>query len=103
MLSERPIARMAAMIRKCVRVLVSGRVQGVFFRASTQAEAQRLGVVGWVRNREDHSVEFVAEGPSECVDALIAWARRGPPHAVVQSLVERDEPMQHFSSFEVRR
>lgn len=91
------------MIRKCVRVLVSGRVQGVFYRASTQAEARRLGIVGWVRNLEDQRVEFVAEGPSESVDALLAWARRGPPNAIVESLLQHDEPIQNFSSFEVRR
>lgn len=69
-----------------VQVRVEGRVQGVYFRASTQAEARRLGLDGWVRNLPDGSVEAVAEGPREALDALVAWARRGPPGARVDRL-----------------
>ena len=63
---------------------VEGRVQGVYFRVSTQAEAQRLGLVGWVRNRRDGTVEAVAEGPVERVEALVAWVHEGPPTAQVE-------------------
>jgi acylphosphatase len=73
-----------------VRVLVSGRVQGVWYRETCRREAERLGVAGWVRNRPDGRVEIEAEGPRPAVDALVGWARRGPPRAVVDTLVVED-------------
>jgi acylphosphatase len=72
------------------RVLVSGRVQGVWYRETCRREAERLGVAGWVRNRPDGRVEIEAEGPRPAVDALVGWARRGPPRAVVDTLVVED-------------
>ena len=67
-----------------VVAIVTGRVQGVAFRAATAAQAQQLGgLTGWVRNLPDGSVEIVAEGARERVEALLAWARRGPPAARV--------------------
>ena len=65
------------------RLAIRGRVQGVWFRGATQDEARRLGVGGWVRNRPDGSVEAEAEGPRAAVEALIAWAHRGPTAARV--------------------
>ena len=65
------------------RFVVRGRVQGVWFRGATQDEARRVGVAGWVRNRPDGTVEAEAEGTPEAVEALIAWARRGPSAARV--------------------
>lgn len=67
-------------------VWVSGRVQGVFFRASTREEAMRRGVVGWVRNLPDGRVEAVFRGRREAVDACLAWCREGPPGARVDRL-----------------
>jgi acylphosphatase len=72
-----------------VRLIVMGRVQGVFFRHSTVQEAQRLGLVGWVENIPDGSVELEAEGPQEKLEELMAWARRGPPMASVSEVRER--------------
>jgi acylphosphatase len=66
-----------------VRAIVTGRVQGVAYRASTAREANRLGVVGWVRNRDDGSVELEAEGTDELISALLAWCEHGPPAARV--------------------
>ena len=63
--------------------IVSGRVQGVSYRASTATEAQRLGLVGWVRNRVDGAVELEAQGPDAQVAALLAWCEHGPPAARV--------------------
>jgi len=73
------------------RVVVSGRVQGVFFRDSCRAQAQRLGVRGWVRNRPDGSVELVAEGSRDRVDQLLDWCRQGPPRATVTDIAVTDE------------
>lgn len=87
--------------RRTVRLLVRGRVQGVGYRFATLAEAERLALTGWVRNRADGSVEVLAQGPGGAVDALLAWARRGPPAAKVQS-VEVSEGEGMFTSFEVR-
>jgi acylphosphatase len=69
---------------KQVQLFVRGRVQGVFFRASTQREAKRLGLTGWVKNRPDSSVEILAEGEEDDLKELIAWANRGPSAARVE-------------------
>jgi acylphosphatase len=65
---------------------VTGSVQGVWYRGSMQDEARRLGVAGWVRNERDGSVVAEAEGDRAAVDALIAWARHGPPGARVSDV-----------------
>jgi acylphosphatase len=83
------------------RVIVSGRVQGVFYRDSCQQMARRLGVRGSVRNRHDGSVEVAAEGDREAVDALLAWCRQGPPRAQVTGLTITDEPPIGETSFRV--
>ncbi len=66
--------------------IVSGIVQGVFFRGTTQREALVLGLTGWVKNLESGDVECVAEGERENLEKLLAWARRGPPGAVVEKI-----------------
>jgi acylphosphatase len=68
------------------RVRIHGRVQGVFFRAWTIEQARALGVAGWVRNRLDGTVELLAVGTADAVDALIACCRQGPPAAQVERL-----------------
>jgi acylphosphatase len=87
------------MITRCLRI--HGRVQGVGFRAFMQREAQRLGVNGWVRNRHDGTVEAVVHGEPDAVEALVAWARRGPSSARVTHLDER-ESEGSYSGFEQR-
>ena len=69
-----------------VHIIVAGRVQGVFFRASTAQTAQQLNLTGFVRNLADGNVEIVVEGEGEQVDRLISWCRQGPTHAVVSDL-----------------
>ncbi len=82
-------------------LVVTGRVQGVWFRGSMVREAQALGVTGWVRNRRDGSVEAMISGEAEAVAAMIAWARRGPPSAEVAHVaVELGEG--EFEGFEQR-
>jgi len=65
------------------RLVIAGRVQGVGFREATVDAARAAGVVGWVRNRADGTVEVLAQGSSDAVDRLVAWCRRGPPLARV--------------------
>ena len=74
------------------RIVIQGRVQGVGFRWSLTEKAGELGLDGWVRNRSDGSVEALVSGPAEAVDALTAWAHRGPPHARVDRVTWQDEP-----------
>lgn len=69
---------------KQVQLFVRGRVQGVFFRASAQREAKRLGLTGWVKNRPDGAVELLAEGEEDALKELIGWANRGPSAARVE-------------------
>lgn len=79
------------MIRR--RVVARGTVQGVFFRDSCRREAKRRHISGWVTNRSDGSVEAVFEGEAEQVEAMVAWARRGPARAKVTDLeVSSEEP-----------
>jgi len=82
-------------------LVISGRVQGVGFRYSMTEEAERLGATGWVRNRRDGTVEAVVDGPAGAVDALLAWARRGPPSARVTD-VRVVETAGGFERFEMR-
>ncbi|HEY5951779.1 MAG TPA: acylphosphatase [Kofleriaceae bacterium] len=73
-----------------IRAIVSGRVQGVAYRASACTEAKRLGLVGWVKNRDDGTVELEAEGPDDMVAALLQWCHQGPPAARVGRVVVED-------------
>ena len=84
-----------------VRALVSGRVQGVWYRESCRQEADRLRVSGWIGNRDDGRVELEAEGPRPAVEALLAWARTGPSRAVVDSVAITDLPPRGGIGFEV--
>jgi acylphosphatase len=72
------------------RLVARGRVQGVWFREGMRQEAARLGITGWVRNRMDGSVEAVIQGTPAAVDAMIAWAKRGPEAAHVARLEVTD-------------
>jgi acylphosphatase len=86
----------------CLHLLISGKVQGVWFRESMRQEALALGATGWVRNLSDGKVEAVVCGSEETVKALLTWAKRGPPLARVNSIETRDIPDEAFSSFEKR-
>jgi len=77
------------MALKQLQLFGRGRVQGVYFRASTQREARRLGLTGWVRNRNDGSVEIVAEGEEVSIRELHGWAQKGPSAARVERVDTR--------------
>ncbi|MDQ6835091.1 MAG: acylphosphatase [Actinomycetota bacterium] len=83
------------------RLVVRGQVQGVFFRDSTRGQAERAGVGGWVRNRDDGTVEVVLEGPKDGVDDVIAFCRQGPERARVREVRVTEEAPEGLSSFEV--
>ncbi len=82
------------MAARRVRAIIRGRVQGVAYRASTVAEARGLGLVGWVRNLPDGSVELEAQGESDAIDALLAWCRHGPPAAAVSAVTSSESSIE---------
>ena len=84
------------------RVLVSGRVQGVFFRDTCRRLAEQHGVAGWVRNLPDGRVEAVFEGLADDVAPLIEWVRHGPRLAVVENVAVQPEPPEGLAAFQVR-
>ena len=85
-----------------VRVVVTGRVQGVWFRDSCRTEARSLGVSGWVRNRGDGAVEAEFEGPEAAVDRMVEWCRSGPPRARVDAVARESIDLVGDAGFRVR-
>ncbi len=88
------------MIRR--RVIVSGRVQGVWYRQSCYDQAVDAGVAGWVRNNDDGTVEAVLEGDADAVERVVAWMRSGPPGALVTRVELGDELPRGERGFRVR-
>jgi len=88
------------MPEKTLRLVIHGRVQGVFFRDSMRREAQMLGIAGWVRNRSDGTVEAAVQGEPADVDAIARWAHRGPQLAQVER-VEIEPHEGSYTRFEV--
>jgi len=85
-----------------VRLIIEGRVQGVWFRDSTRRQANLLDVWGWVKNRSDGAVEVLAEGPEKAVRKLVAWCHAGPSGARVDRVMEIEEPWRgEFETFDV--
>jgi acylphosphatase len=87
---------------KRTRVLISGEVQGVYFRDTCRRMAAQRGVTGWVRNLRDGRVEAVFEGAEDAVDTMVAWARRGPSSARVSDVAVHPEPPEGLTGFAVR-
>lgn len=87
---------------ECWRLTLSGQVQGVFFRSSTQDQAKSLGLTGWVRNLRDGRVEVLAEGDVEQLQALYDWCKEGPADAKVDDVQREVEPLSgQYSDFDV--
>ena len=87
-----------------VHLRITGRVQGVGFRYSALAEAQRLGVHGWVRNAQDGAVELLAEGDERCLHRLVTWCHTGPPGALVYDVEQHWRLASgEFDDFSIRR
>ncbi len=85
-----------------VHVVVTGRVQGVWFRDSCQQRARQRGVAGWVRNLADGSVEAIFEGEEDAVEAMVAWCREGPERARVDDVEATHVPAEGAAGFWVR-
>ncbi|MBM4346480.1 MAG: acylphosphatase [Deltaproteobacteria bacterium] len=83
-------------------VLVTGRVQGVSYRAATRKMALQLNLRGWVRNLPDGRVEAVFAGVEPSVHAMVAWCQRGPLHAAVSDVATARQPIEAFSGFDIR-
>jgi acylphosphatase len=89
---------------RTVQIRVTGKVQGVFYRATAREVAEGLGLKGWVRNCDDGSVEAVAAGPAAALAEFIAWCRRGPEKASVKEVKVNDmEAGKNFEDFSVKR
>lgn len=86
----------------CMRYLVSGKVQGVFFRASTRFEAERLKITGYARNLPDGRVEVLACGQADAVDQLRNWLTRGPAQARVEGVSSEPAPPRELAEFTIR-
>lgn len=84
-----------------IHVLIGGRVQGVFFRATCAELAGALGLAGWVRNTPDGGVEAEFEGPADDVASMLRWCREGPPGAQVRAIDVREIPVSGGTRFRV--
>lgn len=86
-----------------VHLLISGKVQGVFFRDSAKKIAQKLNLTGWIKNRDDEKVEAVVSGPSKEIFEFIIWAKKGPDKAKVDKVSVSKQPITYFDRFEILR
>jgi acylphosphatase len=90
-------------MKSSVHVIISGKVQGVWFRASTKQKAEELGLTGWVRNTLDGNVEAVFEGEEKLVKEMIDWCHRGPPLSEVENVqINKQNITNAFDRFSVR-
>lgn len=86
-----------------VHVIISGRVHGVWFRATTKQKAEQLGLTGWVRNTSDGNVEAVFEGDGENIKEMLDWCHHGPPSAEVENVeIEKQTPSNGFDGFSIK-
>lgn len=90
-------------MREHISILISGKVQGVFFRASAKEKADELGISGFVRNQPDGCVYIEAEGDEDQLHSLKAWCQTGPRRAQVESVRIQEGELQHFSQFTIQR
>ena len=84
-------------------VFVTGRVQGVYYRATTRDTAREYGITGWVRNLPDGRVEAVFEGAQESVESMVEWCHEGSPAATVEAVEVEYEDPEGLTDFEIRR
>ncbi len=90
-------------MKSCRRCVVTGRVQGVFFRQSAFEQAERLGIKGWVRNLDNGNVECVICGENDLIEQMVVWLHKGPPSAKVTNLEIVEIPWEEHQDFLIRR
>ena len=86
---------------KHLDIKISGKVQGVFFRASTKAVADQLGIKGIIKNQEDGSVYIEAEGSAYSLEMFLDWCNEGPEKAVVENIVQSESELKNYRNFEI--
>ncbi|WP_199138477.1 acylphosphatase [Pedobacter sp. ASV12] len=86
---------------KHINIKVTGKVQGVFFRASTKAVADQMGVKGWVKNQKDGSVYIEAEASETILGLFLDWCKEGPEKSVVENVEVADGEIKNYRNFEV--
>lgn len=86
---------------KHLNIIIRGKVQGVFFRATTKAVADQLGVKGFVKNRKDGSVYIEAEGDNFSIDSMLEWCHEGPQKAIVEKVEVAEGELKNYANFEV--
>ncbi len=84
-----------------VHLIITGKVQGVFFRASTKEQADAIGIKGWVKNTRDGNVEIMASGDKKIIDQFISWCRKGPKAAIVADVKISEREDSQFSGFSI--
>lgn len=84
-------------------IIVSGKVQGVFYRQSTREKATTIGITGTVENLSNGEVKIIATGTKEQLETLILWCRQGPPKAIVTTVEIAELPVQSFGQFSIKR
>ena len=87
---------------KHYNITITGKVQGVFYRASTKEKAQELGIKGFVKNQPDGSVYLEAEGEFSSLEQLVEWCYKGPEKAIVEKVTKIEAPLKHFEKFTVQ-
>jgi acylphosphatase len=86
-----------------VHLIIKGKVQGVFYRATARDEAEKLGLTGWIKNTSEGNVEVVVNGSQELIDRYIAWCWKGPSRAKVESVEVKDLQEERFDGFQIIR
>ena len=94
---------MITLMKSNVHVIISGRVQVVWFRANTKQKAEQLNLFGWVRNTDDGKVEAVFEGEKNNVDEMLKWCHKGPSNSKVTEVeIKKQDPTDEFDDFSIR-
>lgn len=86
-----------------IRLIIKGKVQGVYYRANAKNVADLLGIKGWVKNLPDNNVEITATAAADVLQKFIGWCKQGPPRAVVEEVIVEELTTEEFSGFKILR